>query len=248
MKNQWVEGIVVGKRQWKDNLYSLNFEAPMGDFQAGQFTQLALDIDGDRVARPYSLVNPPHHQPMEVYLNVVDDGPLSSRLCDLKTGDRIWVTEQANGFFTVNELPASRDLWLLATGTALGVYLSILRTERPWERFQNIILVHGVRYADELSYGEEIAALLKRYPKRFRILRTVSRERVSGHLHGRITDLLLNGSLEHSAGLALRPQDSHLMLCGNMEMIRDVTKLLEARGLHRHRREQPGHYTTEKYH
>lgn len=248
MQNQWVEGVVVDKRRWKDNLYSLAIEAPMGNFEAGQFTQLALDIEGQRVARPYSLVNPPHQQPLEVYLNVVSDGPLSNRLCELQPGDRLWVAAQAKGLFTLRDLPPSRDLWLLATGTALGVYLSILRTSTPWERFQNIVLVHGVRYADELTYLEELAALSLSYPQRFRLLTTISRQHVAGHLYGRITDLLEQGKLERIAGLELSPRDSHIMLCGNMDMIRDATALLQARGLQRHRVKEPGHFTTEKYH
>jgi len=117
--SQWVEGVVVKKLRWKEDLYSLHFEAPVGKFEAGQFTRLALDIGGERVARPYSFVNPPNTNPLEIYLNVVPDGPLSARLCDMKSGDRLWVAAKANGFFTVKALPSSRDLWMLATGTAL---------------------------------------------------------------------------------------------------------------------------------
>ena len=246
--SKWVEGIVVDKRRWDENLFSLRFEAPMEDFEAGQFTQLALDMDGERVARPYSLVNPPQRTPLEIYLNIVPDGPLSPRLCRLKPGDRLWVAAQPKGQFTVRQLPSARDLWLLATGTALGVYLSILRTDTPWENFENLILVHGVRYRIELTYQEEIAALKETHGERFRMVAAVSRDRPPGRLHGRITDLLQDGRLEHIVGLQLAPPRTHLMLCGNMGMIRDVSAMLEARGLRRHRRQEPGHFTTEKYH
>jgi len=246
--SEWVEGEVVENRRWKTDLFSLRFRAPIGDFAAGQFTRLALDIDGERVARPYSLVNPPHRAPLEVYLNVVADGPLSRRLNHLEPGDRLWVAARANGFFTVSELPASRDLWLLATGTALGVYLSILRTAEPWDRFRNIVLVHGVRHADERAYSAELDALQRAHEGRFRRFAAVSRECAEGCLHGRITSLIADRSLERAAGLELSPEHSHLMLCGNMDMIRDVSGLLEQRGLRRHRRAEPGHFTTEKYH
>lgn len=246
--SQWIEGVVVNKRSWKQDLFSLHFEAPVNGFEAGQFTRLALDIDGERVARPYSFVNPPHSNPLEVYVNVVPNGPLSARLRDMKSGDRLWVDAKANGFFTVKELPASRDLWLLATGTALGVYLSILRTDAPWERFENVVLVHGVRFADELSYAEEIARLGEAYPGRFRRLAAISRERPPGHLQGRITHLLQDGSLERAAGLTLSAENSHVMLCGNTGMIREVSAMLEGRGLRRHTRREAGHFTTEKYH
>jgi ferredoxin--NADP+ reductase len=246
--NEWVKGRVLGKHQWNARLFSLQIDAPVVDFKAGQYIKVALDIDEQRVGRPYSLVNAPHERPLEIYFNEVPEGPLTPRLCDLNPGDALWLTAKAGGIFTLDNVPQRRHLWLLATGTALGVYLSILRTAEPWERFERIVLIHGVRTADELSYQETVASLQELHPRQLTFLPALSREHRTGVLHGRITSLLDTGALEDQAGLQIRPEGSHLMLCGNSEMIKDVRSLLEARGLRRHRRQQPGHYTTEQYH
>ena len=245
---QWLEGTVVEKRQWSDKLYSLRFQAPVEGFTAGQFTRLALEVDGERIARPYSFVNPPQDELLEVHFNEVKDGPLSPRLAALKPGDRVWVSARPNGFFTLDQLPESENLWMIATGTALGVYLSILRTERPWQRFRHLVLVHNVRKRDQLSYGEEIAALQAQYGERFRYAPITSQERCDDTLQGRILAALQDGRLEAHAGISLTPEESHVMLCGNMGMIREVSEALEARGMRKHRKQEPGHFTTEKYH
>jgi ferredoxin/flavodoxin---NADP+ reductase len=246
--NEWVKGRVVGKRQWNPRLFSLRIDAPVEDFKAGQFTKVALEIGEQRVGRPYSLVNAPHERPLEIYFNEVPEGPLTPRLCDLSPGDGLWLTAKAGGIFTLENVAQRPHLWLLATGTALGVYLSILKTAEPWERFERVVLVHGVRTSDELSYAETIERLRELHADRFTFLPALSRERRTDLLHGRVTTLMETGALEESARLPIRAEDSHLMLCGNSAMIKDVRLLLEARGLRRHRRQEPGHYTTEQYH
>lgn len=246
--SDWVRGWVVARRHWGDRLFSLRIDAPVDDFRAGQYTKVALDIGDDRLGRPYSLVNAPDERPLEIYFNEVPGGPLTPLLSDLTVGDAVWVSVKAGGIFTLEQVPERRHLWLLATGTALGVYLSMLKTAEPWERFERVVLVHGVRTAGELTYGETIAALQESHGERFTFLAALSREHRDGALHGRVTSLLDTGALEGQAGLRIDPDDSHLMLCGNSEMIRDVRSLLEARGLRRHRRHAPGHYTTEQYH
>ncbi len=244
----WVKGRVVAKRQWNHRLYSMQFEAEVEAFKAGQFTQVALDIGEERVGRPYSLVNPPQDRPLEIYFNAIPEGPLTPRLSDLSPGDPIWISAKASGIFTLEAMPAARDLWLIATGTALGVYLSILRTAEPWERFERVFLVHGVRSADELTYAETLGALSDAQGDRFRFIPALSREHREGMLHGRIPPLLESGQIEGQAGVAIEAEHSHLMLCGQSDMIKQVRDFLEARGMRRHRRNEPGHYTTEQYH
>jgi ferredoxin--NADP+ reductase len=245
---QWVEGVVVGKRHWGGNLYSLRFDAPIAGFKAGQFARLALDIGGKRIGRPYSLVNAPGQRPLEVYFNEVPYGPLTPRLCCLEPGDRLWVAPRAAGLFTLEALPEARDLWLMATGTALGVYLSILRTISPWVRFEHVVLVHGVRSDEDLTYTGEIGGLIVRHPESFRFVSLTSRQQSAATLHGRIPAALSDGRLEREARLVLGPETSHVMLCGNPGMIQGTAAILEIRGMVRHRRGHPGHYTTEKYH
>jgi ferredoxin/flavodoxin---NADP+ reductase len=145
--SKWLEGRVVGQTRWTDRLCSLQVRAPLGPFAAGQFTKLALDVGGERVARPYSLVNAPGAELLEFYYNVVPAGPLSPRLAALAAGDAVHVAPNPAGFLVLREVPEADNLWLVATGTGLGPFLSILRTDAPWQRFARVTLVHATRTA-----------------------------------------------------------------------------------------------------
>lgn len=248
MTNEWIKGRVIDKHRWADGLFSMQLEAPVAAFKAGQYTKVALDIGEDRIGRPYSLVNAPQDRPLEIYFNEVPEGPLTPRLSDLGPGDPIWISERAGGIFTLDRVEPAKTLWLLATGTALGVYLSILRTPDPWERFEQVILVHGVRTAADLTYGETIATITAARGERFTFVPVVSREALAQAMPGRITDLMTSGALESRVGATIDHASSHVMLCGNSAMITDVKQILESRGLARHRSHAPGQYTTEQYH
>jgi ferredoxin--NADP+ reductase len=137
---------------------------------------------------------------------------------------------------------------MMATGTGVGPFLSMLRTAQSWESFEKIVLAYGVRYLADLAYQEVIAALRASHPEQLVFVPLVTREDTPRALKGRITAALENGQLEGRAGIRIAPQDSHVMLCGNAGMITDVSILLEDRGLKRHRRNEPGHYSLEKYH
>lgn len=243
----WLAARVLENHPWTDRLYSLRFDTTLPAFKAGQFVRVGLDIDGDRVARPYSLVNPPDEPVGEIYYNPVPGGPLSPRLAALQAGDTVWVSPQANGFLVLDEIPDCRDLWLLATGTGVGPFVSILGTPDPWQRFDHVVLVHSVRTADELGYRARLDALAAAQP-RFRYQPVVTREAMPGALGVRIPVALADGTLEAATGLTIAPETSHVMLCGASQMITDVTGLLGERGLRRHRRREPGHITVEKYH
>ena len=245
---EWLEGKIAGKKHWSQDLYSLQIDAPLPDFTAGQYVKVALDVDGERVGRPYSLVNAPAERPLEIYFNEIPEGPLTPKLSDLEVGDRIWVSDKASGVFTLDNVVPRRHLWMLATGTALGVYLSMLKTADAWQRFERVILVHGARNASELAYGETISELQAAHEDSFTFITALTRDASETALQGRITNLLQNGSLQDKAGADITAEDSHLMLCGNSAMIKDVRAWLEERGLHRHKRLEPGHYTTEQYH
>jgi len=243
----WLEGQVVDRQRWTQRLYSLRIEAPVEEFRAGQFTRVALDIDGERVGRPYSLVNAPGERPLEIYFNEVPEGPLSPRLARLEPGDRVWVDRTPRGFFTLDEIPDAGQLWMLSTGTALGVFLSILRTRTPWRRFRDVVLVQGVRRAAELTYADTLAQISTRHPGQFTYVPVLSREDHAEALHGRIPALLAGGGLEEATNLRLSPSHSQIMLCGNQGMIQDATEHLKERGFKRNRRSEPGNITTEKY-
>ena len=243
----WLEGRVAGQQRWTERLCSLRVAAPLGAFQAGQFVKLALDVGGERVARPYSLVNPPGSEPLEFYYNVVAAGPLSPRLAALQAGDTVAVAANPAGFLVLAEVPEAENLWLIATGTGLGPFLSILRTEEPWRRFRQVVLVHATRTAAEQAYGDVLAAVAAARDGQFRRIAFISRERSPGALEGRVPAALRDGRLERAAGTELSAARSHAMLCGNPEMVTDVTAALTEREMRKHRRRAPGHISVETY-
>ena len=244
----WLSGKVVEKIHWNERLFSLRIQVPFSDFLPGQFVRVALDIDGERVARPYSLVNKPGDEYLEIYFNIVPEGPLSPKLAELEAGDEIFVTDKANGFLTVDEVPECKHLWLLATGTGVGPFLSILRSDKAWQRFEKVVLAFSVRDLSELSYREQISGVEEQHPEQFVFVPFVTREDVDGAMRQRIPTAIEDNSLEERAGFAINDKDSHIMMCGNSAMISSVSEYLEKRGLRKHRRREPGHITTEKYH
>jgi ferredoxin--NADP+ reductase len=246
MSEKWHEGTVIENRHWTESLFSLRVEAPPLAFEAGQFVRIALDIGGERVARPFSFVNPPQDPKLEFFGITVPEGPLSPRLATLEKGDKLYVARNPAGFLVLSEVPDAESLWLISAGTGIAPFLSMLQTETPWKRFRHVVLVHAVRHARELAYVETIEKILREQKERFRYLTFVSREAEPGTLAGRIPAALRDGRLEKAAGLKLDAQ-SHAMLCGNPQMLKDVAAVLAERGLRKHRRRNPGHITVESF-
>ena len=242
MSSKWLEGRVIENRHWTESLFSLRVEAPRLDFQAGQFVRIALE---ESLARPFSFVNPPHDPLLEFYGIVVPQGPLSPRLARLRAGERLLVASNPAGFLILPEVPPAQTLWLVSTGTGIAPFLSIMRTPEPWQRFANVVLVHAVRHARELVYQDTISQISKAHALRY--VTFVSREAAPGSLSGRIPAAIRDGRLEKAAGVALDPQTSHVMLCGNPDMLKDAQGALAERGLRKHRRRNPGHITVESF-
>ena len=245
--SQWLEGRVIENRHWTPALFSLRLAGPAFAFEAGQFVKLALEVDGERVARPFSFVNPPGELPLEFYGVIVPGGPLSPRLACLQPGDNVHLSAKPAGFLVLSEVPPAQELWLLATGTGIAPFLSILRTDTPWTRYARVILVHAVRRANELVYRELIDGLSHARGERFRSVSFVSREAARDALAGRIPAAIGDGRLEGAADCVIGPERSQVMLCGNPDMVRDATAALAARGLRKNRRRAPGHITVENY-
>lgn len=248
---QWLQGKVVENRHWNGRLCRLKIDVALPEFEAGQFIKVGLpEMSGDLdhvQARPYSFVNAPHESGLEIYFNRVPEGSLSNRLFALGEGDEVVVGNRPTGFMTLSELPKGRLLWLLCTGTALGPFLSILKTQQPWQEFEKIILVHGVRSADELTYGGLIEKLQQLHPQQLLKLNSVTRESMAGALSQRIPAAITDGKLEEKAGLALDAKDSRVMVCGNPAMVAGALQALGAKGLHKHLRREPGQVLQEVY-
>ena len=247
MTEKWVHGEVVNVKHWTESLYSVSVSAPEVKFVAGQYTKLSLSLKNEEVARPYSFVNSPDEEYLEFYSVSVPNGPLSSAMQTLKKGDSIKVGPRGNGFLILEEIPHVENIWMLATGTAIGPYLSILKTKDSWDKFKKVVLVHAVRYKKELTYQDTINTLKEEYKDRFIYISYVSREDSEYSLKGRIPKDISNGVLEKKADLKMKSDNTHVMICGNPEMLKDTTLELKKIGLKKHRRNSPGHITTENY-
>lgn len=243
----WNIGRVVEHQQWGKALYSLFVETDIEPFEAGQFVKIALEIKGEVIGRPYSLVNPPDSRPLELYYVEVPNGPLTSHLVRLKSGDEILVAPRAHGFMILDEVPQARHLWLMATGTGIGPFLSILATDKPWQRYEQVVLVYAVRTLSDLSYQQRISQISAQHPGQFTFVPFLSREPSEFALPGRIPQAISDGRLEAHAGMKISAENSQIMLCGNPQMVKDTTSALIERGLKKHRRFEPGQITAENY-
>jgi ferredoxin--NADP+ reductase len=194
--SDWIEGKIVGKRHWSEGAVQPADRRAAGGLYRRPVHQGGAGRGRRAVGRPYSLVNAPTERPLEIYFNEIPEGPLTPKLSDLVVGDRVWVADKASGVFTLDNVVSRRHLWMLATGTALGVYLSMLKTADAWERFERVILVHGARNAGELSYGETIAEIQAAHEDSFTFITALTRDASETALQGRITNLLENGSLQ----------------------------------------------------
>ncbi|HEY4104783.1 MAG TPA: ferredoxin--NADP reductase [Polyangiaceae bacterium] len=242
----FAEGRVVARRDWAPGLTTLTIEAVIQPHSPGQFVNLGVEHGGELVRRSYSIASAPG-MPLEFYLKEVPGGALTPELTRLPVGARVLVEQKPQGFFTLDYVPPARDMWFVATGTGLGPFIAMLRSPALWQRFERIVVAHGVREAEQLSYGEEHDALAKAHAGRFIRVPVVSGATPGAAVAGRVTTAFASGSLEERVGFSLDPERSHLMLCGNPDMILELSALLATRGLRRHRVRTPGHITTEKY-
>lgn len=234
---------ITRRTEWSAGLISIALEQS-ADFTPGQFFNLGLDRSGKIVRRSYSAASAPG-TPLEFLLSEVPRGELTPALFALKVGDEVLVDTAPLGFFTLKEVPEAKHLWLVATGTGLGPYLSMLRAGVLWERFSRVIVVHGVRDAAQLAHADELKDLSHRYSQLVYV--PVLSRALGDHTTqtGRITHAWDSGALEGVAGSFDR--NSHMLLCGNPQMIEDMASRLQSRGYEKHRRRQPGHYNFEKY-
>ena len=244
----WLEGKVIENRRLNDYLTSLIIEVDLAGYEAGQFVRIGIRDGDDVIARPYSLVNTPEETYLEVYFNIVEDGPLSPRLFALQAGDDVLVSDRPSGFLTVSEVPETAHLWLIATGTGIGPFLAILKSKAVWQKFKKAVLCYSVSYAEELAYRDSIAELEQAHGDQFCFVPIVTRESYAGGHGHRVPTVMQDGSLEQFTGLTINADNSHVMMCGSSEMITDVSAALVERGMQKHRRRDPGHFTTEKYH
>ena len=243
----WRSGIITGKHDWADGLFTLSVKVEgVQEFLPGQFLQIGHQAGDEHIHRPYSVASP-WGPTLEFFVVRVDDGELTPWLWQLKAGDALDVNHRAAGSFTLKKTPDADILWLIATATGLAPYIAMLRTEEPWQRYKKIVVVHGARLAQDLAYFEELNEITRSRREQFSYVPTLTREESPGTLQGRIPNLLKEGSLEEFAGATMNSQNSAVMLCGNPAMLDDMEAYLESRSMRRHRSKAPGHIVLERY-
>ena len=240
----WIQTQITQIQPWSDGLATVRLDLTL-DFEPGQFVNLGKDVDGERIKRAYSIGSAPN-QPLEFFIVRVDEGRLTPDLLSRPVGAKVWVHASPKGFFTLKWVHDAPVLWLIATGTGLSPYISMLRTEAPWRRFSRIVLVHGVRHLEDLAYTDELKRMVKARDGQLALVQATSRYEGVEALHGRVTALLRSGALESAVGEIVRP-NHQVMMCGNPAMLAEMQSLLEARGLAVNRRKKPGQITIERY-
>jgi ferredoxin--NADP+ reductase len=250
---------VTSVRRWTDHLFTFRSTRPKGyRFTPGQYARLGLPHGDGMIWRAYSLTSDPALEELEYYGILVPGGAFTTQLSNIEAGAPIWIEKQSFGFMTADRFVDGDTLWMLSTGTGIGPYLSILRDAAVWDQFGELVLVHSVRHASELTYEQEIRQLqatppaAARHAGRLQLIQCTTRETgddaaAAGRLHGRITTLIENGELERKAGLPLTPETARVMLCGNPAMIAETRRLLHERGMKPCRRALPGQFVTENY-
>ncbi|GAA5092355.1 ferredoxin--NADP reductase [Paenalcaligenes hermetiae] len=245
---------VLSVHHWNDTLFSFTTTRDMSlRFTNGHFVMIGLEVDGKPLMRAYSVASPNYAEHLEFLSIKVPDGPLTSRLQHLQVGDKILMSRKPVGTLVVDDLRAGRNLYLFGTGTGLAPYMSIIQDPETYERFEKVVLIHGVRYVSELAYkdfienelpnneyfGDLIKEKLIYYP-------TVTREPFRNE--GRITTLIESGKLFTDIGLPeIDPKQDRAMICGSPAMLEDISALLDARGMEISPGVgQPGDYVIER--
>ena len=242
---------VLSVHRWTPTLFSFTMTRPAHfKFTAGQFARIGLKVGEELVVRAYSVVSSPFDETLEFFSIVVPDGAFTSNLQHLKVGDELYLEKIPYGYLTLAryQQPLPHDLWLLATGTGLAPFLSMLQDFDTWSKYQKINLVYSVRTAAELAYVDRIQEIAETFGEGnngFKFIPIITRD-PSAPLHDRLPILIENGELEKSAGIELNPATSHVMLCGNPQMVDDTKEALKRRGLTMNRRGE-GNIAVENY-
>lgn len=228
---------VLNVRHWNDTMFSFRTtRSPSLRFHNGHFVMIGLEVDGRPLVRAYSIASANHEEYLEFLSIKVSNGPLTSRLQHLKADDVVLVSRKPVGTLVLADLKPGQFLYLLGTGTGLAPFLSIIQDPETYERFEKIVLVHGVRWVSELAYADFITHELPAHEFLGEVVReqliyypTVTREPF--HHQGRLTHLIESGTLFADIGLPpLDPGRDRAMICGSPAMLKDTRALLDARG------------------
>lgn len=245
---------VLSIHHWNDKLFSFKTTRDPGlRFVNGQFVMIGLEVNGRPLVRAYSIVSPNYEEHLEFFSIKVPNGPLTSRLQHLKVGDSVLVSRKPTGTLIVEDLLPGKNLYLFSTGTGLAAFMPIIQDPETYERFEKIVLFHGVRQVNDLAYEEFIIQTLPQNEffgdmVREKLIYYPAVTREPFRNQGRLADLMESGKLFKDIGLPpLNPEHDRAMICGNTHMLKDTSHFLDRRGFQiSHRIGEPGQYVIER--
>jgi ferredoxin--NADP+ reductase len=228
---------VLSVHHWNDSLFSFKTTRNPGlRFANGQFVMIGMEVNGKPLMRAYSIASANYEEHLEFFSIKVQDGPLTSRLQHLKAGDPLLVSKKPTGTLVLRDLKPGRRLFMFATGTGLAPFMSLIHDSETYERFEKVILIHGVRWTNELAYHDYIEEDLKEHEYLGEFIRdkliyypTVTREPFRNE--GRQTDLILSGKLFDDLNEPpLDPATDRGMICGSPAMLNEISEMLNGFG------------------
>jgi ferredoxin--NADP+ reductase len=244
---------VTSVHHWNESLFSFTTTRDKGlRFENGHFVMVGMEVDGRPLMRAYSIASANYEEELEFFSIKVPDGPLTSRLQNIKVGDELLVSSKPTGTLIADHLLPGRHLYLIGTGTGLAPFMSIIRDPAVYERFEKVILVHGVRRIIDLAYRDYITQELPRneffgevVQEKLIYYPTVTRDEFVNQ--GRVTDILIDGTLSQKIGVpAMSPEHDRFMLCGSPTMLKDMCKILDAVGFKESRQGIQAEYVIER--
>ena len=248
------EETVLTVHHWTDRLFSFTTTRDTAlRFSNGHFTMIGLRTpEGKPLLRAYSIVSANYEDHLEFLSIKVADGPLTSKLQHIKVGDKIIVGRKPTGTLLIDYLVPGKRLYMLSTGTGMAPFMSVLRDPDTYNKFEQVILVHGVRQVDELAYRDMLTKQLPEHEflgemvkEQFKYYPTVTRETFENQ--GRITDLIESGKLCTDLGFpALNPAEDRIMICGSPGLLKDLRHMLEVRGFNEGNTTKPGDFVVER--
>ena len=249
----FLEERVLSVHHWTDRLFSFTTTRDTAlRFSNGHFTMIGLKVDGKPLLRACSIASANYEEHLEFLSIKVEDGPLTSRLQHIRVGDTIVVGRKPTGTLLIDYTLPGKRLYLFGTGTGLAPFMSVVRDPETYDKFDEVILVHGVRQVGELAYHDYLTQELPRHEflgemvsEQLRYYPTVTREPFRHQ--GRITDLITSNKLTDDLGLPpLNPEEDRVMLCGSPMLLADMKMILEQRGFHEGSTTTPGDYVVER--
>jgi ferredoxin--NADP+ reductase len=249
----FIEEKVLSVHHWTERLFSFTTTRDQAlRFSNGHFTMIGLMVNQKPLLRAYSIVSPNYEEHLEFLSIKVEEGPLTSRLKNIQVGDSIIVGKKPTGTLLIDYLLPGKNLYLLSTGTGLAPFLSVIRDPETYEKFEKVILVHGVREVKELAYHDYLTKELPQHEflgemvsSQFVYYPTVTRE--DFHQMGRITDLIESNKLTNDIGFPeLDSKNDRVMICGSNAMLKDLKVMLEKRHFKEGNTTIPGDFVIEK--